>query len=181
MRIKSKSSPKEIRFPTSRKSSIAASKDDQTHIPEKLAILPLRDTVIYPYMVAPLVIAREKSVKLIDDALSGKRIIGVVAQRKAEIDSPTPADLYEYGVAATILKMLKFPDGSIRLLIQGLTRIKVKTILVEEPYFVAVLKSSKKNRKNPWRLKPCRATFWRLLIRLWRSRRICRMNYMWRR
>lgn len=137
MRIKSKNIKKEIHIPSPKKSSIVASKDDQTQIPEKLAILPLRDTVIYPYMVAPLVIAREKSVKLIDDALNGKRIIGVVAQRKAEIDSPTPKDLYEYGVAATILKMLKFPDGSIRLLIQGLTRIKIKSILAEEPYFVA--------------------------------------------
>ncbi len=148
MRIKPKNLKKEIQFPTSKKSSIAASKDDQTHIPEKLAILPLRDTVIYPYMVAPLVIARGKSVKLIDDALNGKRIIGVVAQRKAEIDSPTIKDLYEYGVAATILKMLKFPDGSIRLLIQGLSRIKIKTMLVDEPYFVTSIEIIKEKSEK---------------------------------
>jgi ATP-dependent Lon protease len=116
--------------------------DDQiekqkAEIPEKIAILPLRDTVVYPYMVAPLVIARDKSVKLIDDALAGTRIIGIVAQQKAEIDDPTPADIYEFGVAATILKMLKFPDGSIRLLIQGLTRIRIKKMISVTPYFTA--------------------------------------------
>ena len=112
-------------------------KESDIIIPEKLGILPLRDTVIYPYMVAPLVIAREKSIKLIDDALSSNRIIGVIAQRKAEIDSPVVEDLYEYGVAATILKMLKFPDGSIRLLIQGLSRIKVNHWVTTDPYFQA--------------------------------------------
>jgi len=117
--------------------SEAIEKELDFSIPEQLGILPIRDTVIYPYMVAPLVIAREKSVKLIDDALSSNRIIGIVAQRKADIDSPIPSDLYSYGVAATILKMLKFPDGTIRLLIQGLSRIKVKQWVSTEPYFKA--------------------------------------------
>ncbi|MFB3894956.1 MAG: LON peptidase substrate-binding domain-containing protein, partial [bacterium] len=109
----------------------------KAEIPDKIAVLPLRDTVVYPYMVAPLVIARDKSVKLIDDALAGTRIIGIVAQQKAEIDDPTPSEIYEFGVAATILKMLKFPDGSIRLLIQGLTRIRIKKMLSITPYFTA--------------------------------------------
>ncbi|MCX7920271.1 MAG: endopeptidase La [bacterium] len=129
-------------MPVGKKKKPELSVDEQiekqkAEVPEKLAILPLRDTVVYPYMVAPLVIAREKSVKLIDDALAGTRIIGIVAQRKPEIDDPTPADVYEIGVAATILKMLKFPDGSIRLLIQGLTRIRIKKFVAVTPYLTA--------------------------------------------
>ncbi len=112
-------------------------KDPEFTIPERLGILPIRDTVIYPYMVSPLVIAREKSVRLIDDALSRNRIIGIVSQKKAEIDSPTTQDLYQFGVAATILKMLKFPDGTMRLLVQGLARIQIKAWLDTDPYFQA--------------------------------------------
>ncbi len=112
-------------------------KESDFSIPENIGVLPIRDTVIYPYMVAPLVIAREKSVRLIDDALSSNRIIGVIAQKRAEIDAPNAGDLYSFGVAATILKMLKFPDGTIRLLIQGLSRIEVKEWTASEPYFQA--------------------------------------------
>ncbi|MDI6782491.1 MAG: endopeptidase La [bacterium] len=129
-------------MPVVKKKKVEISVEEQiekqkAEVPEKIAILPLRDTVVYPYMVAPLVIAREKSVKLIDDALAGTRMIGIVAQRKAEIDDPATSEIYEFGVAATILKMLKFPDGSIRLLIQGLTRIKIKKMLATTPYFIA--------------------------------------------
>lgn len=112
-------------------------KEPEFAIPARLGILPIRDTVIYPYMVSPLVIAREKSVRLIDDALSRDRIIGIVSQKKAEIDSPTTQDLYQFGVAATILKMLKFPDGTMRLLVQGLARIQIKEWLETDPYFQA--------------------------------------------
>jgi len=112
-------------------------KEPEFAIPARLGILPIRDTVIYPYMVSPLVIAREKSVRLIDDALSRNRIIGIVSQKKAEIDSPTTQDLYQFGVAATILKMLKFPDGTMRLLVQGLARIRIKEWLDTDPYFQA--------------------------------------------
>ncbi|HFE52562.1 MAG TPA: endopeptidase La, partial [Bacteroidetes bacterium] len=88
----------------------------RTEIPREVPILPLRDTVIYPFMVTPLVVARPKSVQLINDVVVGDRILGLVAQKQAEIEDPGPDDIYEYGTVATVLKMLKFPDGSLRVL-----------------------------------------------------------------
>jgi len=113
---------------------------DKGEIPGEVPILPLRDTVIYPFMVSPLFVARKKSIKLIDDVLLGNRILGLVAQKKAEIENPTPDDLYEYGTVATVLKMLKFPDGSIRVLVQGLSRMKILKYTQEEPYFKAKIR-----------------------------------------
>jgi ATP-dependent Lon protease len=106
-------------------------------LPRKLGIIPLRDTVIFPYMIAPLVIGRQRSLRLVDEAANGDRTIGLATQVRPDIESPTPSDLYQVGTAATILKMLKFPDGSTRLLVQGIARIKVKKFTQEEPYLKA--------------------------------------------
>ncbi len=110
---------------------------EQLKIPEEIPILPLRDTVIYPYMVSPLFVARPKSIQLIEDVLNGNRILGLVAQKKAEIEDPKPSDLFDYGTAATILKMLKLPDGTMRVLVQGLSRIQVIDYLQMTPYLKA--------------------------------------------
>jgi len=109
-------------------------------IPNEVPILPLRDTVIYPFMVTPLVVARPKSVQLINDVVVGNRILGLVAQKKAEIEDPRPEDIYTYGTVATVLKMLKFPDGSLRVLVQGLRRIQVLRYTQTEPYFKALIR-----------------------------------------
>jgi ATP-dependent Lon protease len=109
-------------------------------IPAEVPILPLRDTVIYPYMVTPLVVARPKSVQLINDVVVGNRILGLVAQRKAEIEDPSPEQIYKYGTVATVLKMLKFPDGSLRVLVQGLRRVQIVKITQTEPYFRALIR-----------------------------------------
>lgn len=115
---------------------------EQLEIPAELPILPLRDTVIFPFIVSPLIIARPKSIRLIDDVLSsGNRILGLVAQRNAEVEDPEPKNLYSYGTAAIILKMLKFPDGSLRVLVQGLSRLKIIKYQNIEPYFVATVAS----------------------------------------
>ncbi len=106
-------------------------------LPSEVGIIPLRDTVIFPYMIAPLVIGRQRSLRLVDEAANTDRIIGLATQVRAEIEEPTPADLYTVGTAATILKMLKFPDGSTRLLVQGTTRIKIKAFTQEQPYLKA--------------------------------------------
>ena len=112
----------------------------RTEIPREVPILPLRDTVIYPFMVTPLVVARPKSVQLINDVVVGDRILGLVAQKQAEIEDPGPDDIYEYGTVATVLKMLKFPDGSLRVLVQGLRRIQVVKVIQTEPYFKAIIR-----------------------------------------
>ncbi len=116
--------------------TVAAEEINVTRIPEQLPILPLRDTVVYPHIVTPLVVARDKSVQLINDVIAGSRILGLVAQREAEVEDPGFADVFEFGCAAVILRMLKFPDGSLRILVQGLSRIKVKSLVQETPYMI---------------------------------------------
>ena len=81
----------------------------ETKVPPELPILPLRDTVAFPNIVTPLVVAREKSVKLINDVIAGSRILGLVAQKNGEIEDPGLEDIYNVGTAAIILRMLKFP------------------------------------------------------------------------
>ncbi len=113
---------------------------ERIEIPREVPILPLRDTVIYPFMVSPLFVARKKSIKLIDDVLIGNRMLGLVAQKKAEIEDPKPSDLFNAGTVATVLKMLKFPDGSLRVLVQGLSRMEVVDYVQTEPYMKALIR-----------------------------------------
>ena len=89
-------------------------------LPDELPILPLRDTVLFPNSFMPLAVARESSVRLIDEAISGGKLIGVFTQRDASVEEPQQADLYRVGTASHIHKMFKLPDGSLRLIVQGL-------------------------------------------------------------
>src|SRR5512139_1998096 len=93
-------------------------------LPASLPILGLADIVIFPGMVAPLLVDTAQSIRLIDDVVEGDRFLGLVLQKKPDIDSPLPADLYEYGCGARVLKMLKFPDNTVRVLVEGLWRIR---------------------------------------------------------
>jgi len=109
-------------------------------IPAELPVLPLRDTVVFPFVATPLIVARRPSVQLIDDVLSGDRLLALVAQRKPELEEPKPEDIYTVGTAAIVLKMLKFPDGSLRVLVQGIERIRVLEYVSSEPYYRAKIK-----------------------------------------
>ncbi len=115
-------------------------KKDRFQIPTELPILPVRNTVLYPSMVLPLMVARGKSVKLVDSVLSGNRLLGVVAQRDPSVEDPGSDDLFGYGTVGTILKMLKFPDESIRVLVRGIQRIKIESVLSSDPFFTARIK-----------------------------------------
>ena len=112
-------------------------KDDKIVIPDELSILPLRGTVLYPDLILPIMVGRKKSVKLIDDAMDSDRIIGVITQKRSEIEDPKETDLYSVGVAALILRMIRELDGSQRVIVQGISRIKVKEYIQREPYFKA--------------------------------------------
>jgi ATP-dependent Lon protease len=112
-------------------------KDDKVIISEELPILPLRGTVLYPDLILPIMVGRKKSVKLIDDAMDSDRIIGVITQKRSEIEDPKETDLYSVGVAALILRMIRELDGSQRVIVQGVSRIKVKEYIQREPYFKA--------------------------------------------
>src|SRR5829696_5231639 len=108
--------------------------DQPIAVPDELPILPLRDTVLFPNSFMPLAVARESSVRLIDEALSAGKLIGVFTQRDASVEEPLQADLYQIGTAAHIHKMFKLPDGSLRLIVQGLARLTLDDIVAPRPY-----------------------------------------------
>jgi ATP-dependent Lon protease len=103
-------------------------------IPSELPILPLRDTVLFPNSFMPLAVARESSVRLIDDAIADRKLIAVFTQRDAAVDEPGQADLHAVGTATHIHKMFKLPDGSLRLIVQGLARMRLEEVVTTQPY-----------------------------------------------
>jgi ATP-dependent Lon protease len=108
--------------------------EGQMVIPPELPILPLRDTVLFPNSFMPLAVARESSVRLIDDAIGGGKLIGVFTQRDAAVEEPRQEDLYPIGTATHIHKMFKLPDGSLRLIVQGLARLRLDSVALHRPY-----------------------------------------------
>jgi ATP-dependent Lon protease len=106
-------------------------------LPELLPILGLADVVFFPGMTAPLLVESGPSIRLIDDVVAGDRFLGLVLQRNPELDNPMPEDLWSHGCAARILKMLKYPDNSIRVLVQGLRRFKLLEFESQAPYLRA--------------------------------------------
>src|SRR5512142_2219465 len=108
-----------------------------TSLPDVLPILGLSDIVIFPGMVAPLLVETPQSTKLIDDVVGGDRLLGVALQRNAEAENPLPHEMHEVGCAARVLKMLKFPDNTVRVLVEGLWRVQLKEYPSTDPYLVA--------------------------------------------
>ena len=113
---------------------------DKKDIPEELALLPLRNTVLFPGVVLPITVGRDKSIKAVNDAYKGSKLIGVLAQKDSSIEDPSVTDLEEIGTIAKIVKQIKMPDGGITVIIQGKTRFAVDKILSEEPYFKSTIK-----------------------------------------
>lgn len=109
--------------------------DSKGEYPDNLPLLPLRNTVLFPGVVFPITVGRDKSIKLIEEANRTDKIIGVVAQKDQEIEDPTAKDLYNTGTFGHILKMLKMPDGNITVIIQGKRKFELNEVTQEEPYF----------------------------------------------
>jgi ATP-dependent Lon protease len=109
-------------------------------LPDELPILPLRNTVIFPGVIAPITAGRDKSIKLIQEANAGNRLIGVVAQKNQKEDNPTEGDLYRVGTVAKIIKLFKMPDGNTTVIIQGKNRFEIDEITATEPYFKSTIK-----------------------------------------
>tara|TARA_R110002074_G_scaffold122811_2_gene257824 strand:+ start:2401 stop:4851 length:2451 start_codon:yes stop_codon:yes gene_type:complete len=109
-------------------------------LPETLPILPLRNTVLFPGVVIPITAGRDKSIKLINDANKGNKVIGVVSQKDENIEDPTAKDIFKTGTVARILRVLKMPDGNTTIIIQGKKRFEVKEVITEEPYINATIK-----------------------------------------
>jgi ATP-dependent Lon protease len=128
------------------------SPDDEEQInaeetPEELPILPLRNTVLFPGVVIPITVGRDKSIKLIQEAYKGDKTLGVVSQKNDEIEDPTESDLNSIGTIAHILKLLKMPDGNITVIIQGKKRFKIKEFTQKEPYLRAKIEAFNQKKK----------------------------------
>src|SRR5215207_2806692 len=106
-------------------------------LPGELSILPIKNTVLFPGVVIPITVGRQKSIKLVKKAYQGNRIIGVVAQKNPLAEEPTVDDLYRTGTVARIIKMLVLPDGNTTIIIQGKNRFSIKEFVQEEPYLTA--------------------------------------------
>jgi ATP-dependent Lon protease len=112
--------------------------EQRLEFPATLPVLPLKETVVFPQSMSPLAIGQERSVRLIDDVVAGERLLALVTAKDASIESPGWDDLYEVGTVALIHKMIKVPDGTLRILVQGLDRVKLATRLDSEPYLLGV-------------------------------------------
>ena len=117
-------------------------------LPDSLAILPLRNTVLFPGVVIPITAGRDKSIKLINDAYAGNRIIGVVAQKNEADESPSKDDIHTVGTVAQIIRVLKMPDGNTTVILQGKKRFEIDTISTEEPYLTATIKEIAEKRPS---------------------------------
>src|SRR5688572_33460284 len=106
-------------------------------LPTSLPVLGLSDIVIFPGMVAPLLVDTAQSIRLIDDVVEGDRLLALVLQKKPDVDQPMPEDLYTFGCGARVLKMLKFPDNTVRVLVEGLWRVRIKEYETQTPYLRA--------------------------------------------
>src|SRR6478735_9393923 len=107
--------------------------DDQS-IPAELPLLPLRNTVLFPGVVLPITVGRDKSIKAVSDAYKADKLIGVIAQKDSNVEEPTVSDLEEIGTVAKIAKLIKMPDGGTTIIIQGKRRFKIDEITSEDPY-----------------------------------------------
>jgi ATP-dependent Lon protease len=106
-------------------------------IPNELPILPLRGVVVFPHTGVPLTIGQPRSIALVDDVVAGNRLVGLVASKNPDLETPGPDDLYSVGTVATVHRLFRAPDGTIRLLVQGLTRFRLREFIEEEPYLRA--------------------------------------------
>jgi ATP-dependent Lon protease len=114
--------------------------DPLSDLPDELPILPLRNTVLFPGVVIPITVARDKSIQLVRDAYnSPSKLIGVVAQNNSSVDSPTISDLYTVGTVAMILRLIRMPEGSVTIVIRGQSRFNIDRYITDEPYFQAYI------------------------------------------
>ncbi|MCL6630078.1 MAG: LON peptidase substrate-binding domain-containing protein, partial [Armatimonadetes bacterium] len=131
-----RSETKEPKRPRSKRAKAqSAITEESIVIPSDLPLLPIRDAVYFPRMIFPLFAGREKSIRSLDEAMARDRLILLVAQKQIVTDDPTPDDIYTVGVVAAIMQITKVPDGTVRLVLEGLERARIKRYLQTEPYF----------------------------------------------
>src|ERR1700730_10655565 len=109
----------------------------EIEIPAELPLLPLRNTVLFPGVVLPITVGRDKSIKAVNDAYKSDKLVGVVSQKDSSVEEPTVSDLVDIGTVARIVKLIKMPDGGTTIIIQGKKRFKTDEIITDDPYFKA--------------------------------------------
>jgi len=113
--------------------------DKEIEIPDTLPVLPVRDIVIFPYMILPLFVGREMSIKSIDHALNSNRMLMLITQKDLSVESPGPEDLYKIGTVGIIMRMLKLPDGRVKILVQGLSKARIRDFTQTDPFYMAAI------------------------------------------
>jgi ATP-dependent Lon protease len=113
--------------------------EKEVEIPDTLPVLPVRDIVVFPYMILPLFVGREMSIKAIDHALDTNRMVMLVTQRDLNIENPTSDDLYSVGTVGLIMRMLKLPDGRVKILVQGVSKARLLGFVQKEPFYTATI------------------------------------------
>ena len=127
---------------------------DSATVNEKvLPLLPLRDVVIYPYMLAPLFVGREKSIKALEEAAKGSKEIFLSAQKDAKVNEPGNEDMYRIGTIGTIVQMLRLPDGTVKVLVEGKKRASISGFVSHKDMFVVKVKEIEEPSGKAWRLK----------------------------
>jgi len=113
----------------------------KSEFPEKLPIMPVRNTIVFPqpWGVTPLQVGRESSIKLVEDVMRGNKLLGLLAQKDPAQDQPAPKDLYQFGTICKILRMIRYPNNTLMIVVQGLNRFRVKNVIQEAPYLIAAI------------------------------------------
>ncbi len=139
---------------------------EQIEIPDELPILPLRGDVVYPVTAKPLAVGQPRSVKLVDDALIGNKIIGLVAAKNPELEEPGPDDCYTIGTAAAVQRLLRLPDGTVRLIVLGLERIRIEQYTQMAPYLKAKISRARETQADTVEVEALRRKVIELFTRL---------------
>ncbi|MFV1950923.1 MAG: endopeptidase La [Nitrospinota bacterium] len=110
------------------------------NIPDELPLLPVRDIVVFPYMIIPLFVGRESSINAVNEALASHRMLVLVSQKDASVEFPAPGDLYDVGTVVMVIRMLRLPDGRVKILIQGMAKAKIEKYIVNKPFYKIKIK-----------------------------------------
>ena len=117
-------------------------------IPDQMPLLPVRDVVIYPYMILPLMVGRDKSIRAVEHALNNDRLIFLATQKSSTKEDPAPDEIYRIGTVAMVVKMLRLPDGRVKILVQGVTKGKILDYLSQDEFFVVKIDRLKKTLRR---------------------------------
>lgn len=123
--------------------------DKEIEIPDTLPVLPVRDIVVFPYMILPLFVGREMSIKAIEYSLSTNRMVLLLTQKDLNVENPAPEDLFSIGTVALVMRMLKLPDGRVKILVQGLSKARALKYDQTDPFFKAAIEKITDQKTEP--------------------------------